>query len=110
MQEKNITIEQLHKKTEIQYKYLKQYINNNVQKINIYAIIKIADALNVNFKDIIYTKYDLEFLRKSMNYYIDKKGINYYKVLRLSKIIDLIVTKDAEKQIIFQRDQKDLIE
>lgn len=104
MEEKGIDVDELHKKTEIQKKYLEKYMDNTIKRINIYAILKIADVLKINFKDLVFTTYDLDSLKKRMYYNMEKYGFTYPEVQKLSKIIDLLITEDAKNQKIGLKD------
>ena len=89
--EKNITLYGLSKKTGISRTYLRSLENNKKSNPTINTLSTIADALNVNIKDLFYSEIEIENLRKEMYKRIDKYGINSKEVLEISQIIDLLV-------------------
>jgi transcriptional regulator with XRE-family HTH domain len=92
-QEKRISLLKIHKETHISRSYLYKLDNNLIDNTNIYALYKIAKVLNVNVKELLYSGEDIYYLKKSLYYHISKYGYTHPKTLKISKIIDLIITK-----------------
>lgn len=90
-EKKDISLNELSKKTDISKSYLYEIENNKKFNISLDKLYRIATALNVNVKDLFYTSLDIEDLRKELHIRIDKYGLNSKQVLEVSKIIDLLV-------------------
>ena len=88
---KNMSLYDLSNKTKISRSYLSVLENNKGTNITLDKLYKIANALNVNIKDLFYTELDIEILRRKLNYRINKYGINSKEALELSKIIDILI-------------------
>ena len=59
---KGISIRELSKKTNISRSYLSELENNKKINPTLQSLLKIASALNVNVKDLFYTRFDIEDL------------------------------------------------
>ena len=66
---KGISIRELSKKTNISRSYLSELENNKKINPTLQSLLKIASALNVNVKDLFYTRFDIEDLKKEMYFY-----------------------------------------
>lgn len=88
---KNITQYQLSQMTDISRTYIRNLENNKKCNPTIHILSLIAEALEVNIKDLFYSTIEIEKLRKEMHHRIDKYGINSNEVLEVSQIIDLLV-------------------
>lgn len=88
---KNISQYQLSQMTDISRTYIRNLENNKKCNPTINILSLIADALDVNIKDLFYSAIELETLRKEMHCRIDKFGLDSKEVLEISQIIDLLV-------------------
>lgn len=86
-----LSIKKLSELTGISRSYLYNLENNKKFNVNLDKLYKIANALNVNIKDLFYTTLDLEDLRKELHNRINKYGLNSRETLEVSEIIDLLV-------------------
>ncbi len=96
---KNITLDTLSNKTSISNSYLSKLENNKVTNCTINTLEKIADALEVNIKDLFYSKLDINELKIKLNETIDEYGINSKEALEISQLVDLVINvinKDNE--------------
>lgn len=88
---KNITLNNLCEKTGLSHSYLTKLENNHLTNCTIETLEKISNALQINIKDLFYSKSDIDYLKEKMNQAIDKYGINSHQVLEISQIIDLLI-------------------
>ena len=88
---KNISQYKLSQMTDISRTYIRKLEKNEVYNPSINILMLIAEALNVNVKDLFYTKLDIDTLKEEMYYRIDKFGLGSKEVLEVSQIIDLLV-------------------
>ena len=72
--------------------YLIALEENKMHNPTLKILENISNALEVNIKDLFYSNFDIETLRKEMYFCIDKYGINHQKTLEISQIIDLLVS------------------
>lgn len=97
-QNKNMTLYELSKRTDISRTYLRLIENNHNVNPTTRILEDIAEALEVNIKDLFYSTAEIESLKQEMYRKIDKYGINSSEVLEISKIIDLLVNIEMTKQ------------
>ena len=98
-QQKNITIYKLAKLTGLSRTYIRNIENNIEVNPSIAVLYKIAEALNVNIKDLFYTKLDIDTLKESLYNSIDNTGINSKETLEISNIIDLLVNIKLKEEL-----------
>lgn len=96
-QNKNITLYELSKRTDISRTYLRLIENNDNVNPTTRILEDIAEALEVNIKDLFYSTSDIDTLKQEMYRRIDKFGINSKEVMEVSQIIDLIVNMEMRK-------------
>lgn len=95
---KGITLYKLEKITGISRAYLYKLENNIKLNPTLAVLYSIANGLNVNIKDLFFSKFDIEDLKQEMYNRIDKFGLNSKEVLEVSQIIDLLINiKTQEK-------------
>jgi len=95
---KGVSLQELSSMTNISISYLSD-LENNIAKIpTVYNLTKIATALNVNIKDLFYTKLDIDGLKNLMYKRIDKFGLNSSNVMEISQIIDLLINIDFKNE------------
>ncbi len=88
---KNITLYKLSKDTNLSRTYLRNLENNKTFNPTLRVLEKIANALDVNIKQLFYCLDEIETLKKEMYKRIDQYGINSNEVMEISQIIDLLV-------------------
>lgn len=96
---KNITIYKLAKLTGLSRTHIRNIENNKDVNPRIKTLNDIADALNVNIKDLFYTKYDIEYLKEEMYKRINTYGLNSEEVLEISQLIDLLVNIKMQEEL-----------
>ena len=95
----NISAYKLSKITNISRSYLSKLENNIFFNPTFETLNKIANALDVNIKELFYTTLDIDDLKEEMYRRIDEFGLNSKEVLEVSQVIDLlIVIKMKEEQ------------
>lgn len=95
---KNISLYKLEKLTHLSRAYLSRLENNIKLNPSMNTLMRIANALDVNVKDLFYTTLDINDLKNKMYKKIDEFGLNSKEVLEISQIIDLLVTLDLKQQ------------
>ena len=88
---KNITLDELSNRTSISNSYLSKLENNKVTNCTINTLEKIAEALEVNIKDLFYTEYDIEDLKEELNEIVDEYGLKSKEALEISQLVDLLI-------------------
>ena len=88
---KNISLKHLSEQTDISRAYLYDLENNRRVNPSLRILDEIAQALDVNIKDLFYTFNDIEDLKQEMYKRIDTYGINSKEVLEISQLIDLLI-------------------
>lgn len=94
---KNITAYQLSKQVGITRAYLSELENGKRLNPTIKVLSDIAEALEVNIKDLFYTELDINDLKEEMYGRIDEFGLNSKEVLETSQLIDLLVNIKMRK-------------
>lgn len=98
--QKNLTLLELSNKSDLSTTYLSDIENNKLDNCSTQVLEKIADALNVNIKDLFYSKFDIEDLKQKLNESIDKYGLDSQEVLEISQLIDLLINLiNKEKEV-----------
>lgn len=87
---KGISQYKLSQMTDISRTYIRNLENNKKCNPSLHILSLIAEALEVDIKDLFYTKLDIENLRKKMHRKINKYGLDSKEVLEVSRIIDLL--------------------
>lgn len=88
---KNISQYQLSQMTDVSRTYIRNLENNRRCNPSIHILSLIANALNVNIKELFYSDVEIENLKQEMYRRINKFGINSKEVIEISQIIDLLV-------------------
>lgn len=94
---KNISQYKLSQMTDISRTYLRNLENNKKCNPSMHILSLIAEALEVNVKDLFYTEADLKYLKKELNDKIDRYGLHSKEVMEISQIIDLLVNIKMKK-------------
>lgn len=87
----NLSIKALSEMTGVSRAYLYDLEHNRRINPTLQSLIKIADALNVNVKDLFYTKLDIEDLRNQMHDSIEKYGLDSERTMEISQLLDLVL-------------------
>ena len=96
-EKQNISIRKLSQLTGLSRTYLSNLENNKRVNPTLSSLSAIADAFNVDIKDLFYSDIELNKLKKEMDHRIDKYGINSEETLEISQIIDLLINIEMEK-------------
>lgn len=97
---KNLTLLELSNKCDLSTTYLSDIENNKLDNCSIKTLEKISIALEVNIKDLFYSKFDIDDLKEKLNKSIDIYGINSKEVLEISQLIDLLINIiNREKEV-----------
>ncbi len=94
---KNISLYKLEKLTHLSRAYLSRLENNIKLNPSMNTLMRIANALDVNVKDLFYTTLDINNLKEEMYKRIDKYGINSKEVMEVSQTIDLLINIDMKE-------------
>lgn len=94
---KNISLYKLEKLTHLSRAYLSRLENNIKLNPSMNTLMRIANALDVNIKDLFYTTLDINNLKEEMYKRIDKYGINSKEVMEVSQTIDLLINIDMKE-------------
>lgn len=96
---KKISLKMLSKNTGISRAYLYDLENNRRTNPSIKILLDIAESLNVNIKELFYTKFDIEDLKNKLYILIEKTSINSKETLELSKLIDLLINIKINEEL-----------
>lgn len=88
---KNISARQLAKKTGLSRSYISELENNKKYNPTLSSLYKISRVLDVNVKDLFYTRIDIEDLKKEMYRRIEKYGLESKEALEVSQLLDLVL-------------------
>lgn len=87
----NCSIKSLSEKTGLSRAYLYDLEHNRRINPTLQSLVKIAKALDVNVKDLFYTRLDIEDLKKGMYRRIKKYGLDSKEALEVSQLLDLVL-------------------
>lgn len=96
--QKGISIYELSKITNLSRTYIRDLENNRRLNVSLSVLYKLANALEVNIKDLFYTKFDIEELKQQMYKKIEIYGINSKEALETSNLIDLLINIDMNEK------------
>lgn len=96
--EKDISIYKLEQLTHLSRAYISRLENNIKLNPSLNTLLRIAEALKVNIKDLFYTKLDIEELKSELNKKIKKYGLNSSEVMEISQLIDLLINIDIKEK------------
>ena len=97
-EKKNISLNLLSKSTKISRPYLFDLENNRKTNPTLQILLKIANVLDVNVKELFYTTLDIKSLKEEMYQSIDDHGIDSSEVLKISQLIDLLINIDMNEK------------
>ena len=95
---KNISLNKLSIATGISRAYLFDLENNRRMNPTFSVLERISEVLNVNIKELFYTKLDIDALKGEMYARIKIFGMDSEEVLEISQIIDLLVNIDMQSK------------
>ena len=87
----NVSLKELSSKTGLSSSFLSELENNKLDNCSAKTLEKIANALEVNIKDLFYSKFDIDDLKQKLNETIDKYGLDSKEALEISQLIDLLI-------------------
>lgn len=98
---KGFSVNKLSKKTNLSEAYIKDLEGNRKYNPTMETLGKIADALEVNVKELFYTKLDLADLKEELNARTEMFGLHSIETDEISKVVDLVMNllyldKDAK--------------
>ena len=96
--QKKISISKLSKITNISRTYIRDLENNKKLNPTLTILYSIANALDVNIKDLFYSKIDIENLKEEMYKRIDEYGLNSAEVMEISQVIDLLINIEMQEK------------
>ena len=96
--EKKISLMELSEKAQMSMTYLRELEANIKTNPSINTLYRIAEALEVNVKDLFYTSYDIDVLKEELDECIDTFGLQSTQVARVSKVIDSIATFELKNK------------
>lgn len=94
---KNISLRRLSLMTNISRTYLRELENGKSINPTLRILSDIAEALEVNIKDLFYTELDIDDLKEEMYRRIDEYGLDSNEAMEISRIIDLLVNIKMRK-------------
>lgn len=96
---KKITIYELSKSTGLSRTYIRNLENNKRTNPTLKVLLDIANALDVNVKDLFYTKCDIDYLKEEMYKRIDTYGLDSKETLEVSQLIDLLINIKIKEEL-----------
>lgn len=96
---KNVSLKYLSELTNISRAYLYDLENNRRINPSLQILYSIAISLDVNVKDLFYTKFDIEDLKQKMYDCIEDTSINSVETLEISQLIDLLVNIKMKEEL-----------
>lgn len=98
-EKKNISAYKLAKDINVSRSYLSELENNKKFNVSLKVLFDIANYLNINIKDLFYTTFDIEDLKKEMNKKIKRYGLNSKEVLEISQLINLLINIKMKEEL-----------
>lgn len=89
-EKKGISQYRLSQMTDISRTYIRNLENNKKCNPTLHILSLIAEALEVDIKDLFYSELDIKKIRKELHRRINKYGLDSKEVLEVSQIIDLL--------------------
>ncbi|MBP3707303.1 MAG: helix-turn-helix domain-containing protein [Clostridia bacterium] len=96
--QKKMSISKLSKITDISRTYIRELENNKRFNVSLTILYKIANALDVNVKELFYTKYDIDTLKEELYKKINEFGLDSADALEISQLIDLLINIDMQEK------------
>lgn len=97
-EKKKISQYKLSQMTDISRTYIRNLEKNKLCNPSINILLLIAEALEVNVKDLFYTTLDIDKLKNEMYNRIDKHGLDSKEVMEISQIIDLLINLEISQK------------
>ena len=96
--QKGYSILKLSKLSNVSKSYIEDLEKGNKNNPTLDKLLSIATTLDVNIKDLFYTKFDIENLKEEMYKRIDKYGLNSAEVMEISQVIDLLINIEMQEK------------
>lgn len=90
MLEKKISIEEIVKLTNLDKEYIQKLVNNEINDINLNTLNKVAEALEVEVKDLFYFEYEYVKVREQLDLLVKQTDIKDEVVVELGNILNLL--------------------
>jgi len=95
---KGVSLIGLARMTNLSRAYICDLESNRRSNPTFSALYKIANALEVNTKDLFYTIDDIDYLKETLDKTIEEYGLQSKRVAEISKIIDTLVTHELKEK------------
>ena len=99
-EKKNITQYRLSQMTDISRTYIRNLENNKPCNPTVHILELIAEALEVNVKDLFYTELDIDKLKKELDNRVEKYGLMAKESMEISQIIDLLINIKMQQKVL----------
>ena len=99
LKNKNLSIKELAEKTSLSESYLYRIRNCKVKDISLGKLCLIANALNIDVKNLFYTIYELPGQKRMLNKSVFKYGLKSKTTIKHSKILDRLLVLKLKKNI-----------
>lgn len=96
---KKITLYELSKLTGLSRTYIRNLENNKNVNPTLKSLNDIANALEVNIKDLFYTTLDIDYLKDEMYKTIKAYGLDSKEALEVSQLIDLLINIKIQEEL-----------
>jgi len=96
--QKGVSLVKLAQMTNICRAYISELEANKKTNPTFSVLYKIANALDVNVKDLFYTSDDMDYLKKKLDETIDEHGLHSLQVAQISKTIDTLITLELQEK------------
>lgn len=95
---RNVSIRKLAEKSGVSRSYIEDLENGKKFNPTLDKLYSIAAALDVNIKDLFYTKFDIDTLREEMYKKIHEFGVDSTEALEISQLIDLLININMQER------------
>ena len=95
---KNISQYKLSQITDISRTYIRNLENNKKCNPTLGILSLIAQALDVQIKDLFYEDLQIDELKEELNNRVEKYGLNAKETIEISQIIDLLITVKIQQK------------
>ena len=96
-EKKKITQYRLSQMTDISRTYIRNLENNKPCNPTMHILELIAEALEVNVKDLFYTELDIDKLKDELDNRVEKYGLMAKETMEISQVIDLLINVKFDK-------------
>lgn len=96
--QKKISQYRLSKMTNISRTYIRNLETNKQTNPTLLILCSIAEALEVNIKDLFYSRLDINLLKEELYVKIEKYGLGSDEVMEINQLLDLLVNLEQEEK------------